>query len=210
MKKVKCDFCGNSMSVKPGQSTFCRKCNTDYSAEQIGQMLLKTELSGDFIEDEPPLDKSIQRRIMLNYLEKRKRDLEWKRKRRFMLTNLIGITMLSGYYFAIKIYLFGVTPWTIIFGIIMWVLCSLTSGVGYEWWLKNFNDRPLKRPEDGVFFFRSTNLKFHEAQMNLATDYAYFNKGEYFIRCAHCSKKFPIKKEASVFVCPNCHKYTEL
>ena len=59
MKKVKCDFCGNSMSVKPGQSTFCRKCNTDYSAEQIGQMLLKTELSGDFFEDEPPLDKSI-------------------------------------------------------------------------------------------------------------------------------------------------------
>ena len=102
---------------------------------------------------------------MLNYLEKRKREVKGKRKRRFMLT---------------------------------------------KWWLKNFNDRPLKRPEDGVFFFRSTNLKFHEAQMNLTTDYAYFNKGEYFIRCAHCSKKFPIKKEASVFVCPNCHKYTEL
>ena len=153
------------MSVKPGQSTFCRKCNTDYSAEQIGQMLLNTELSGDFIEDEPPLDKSIQRRIMLNYLEKRKRDLEWKRKRRFMLTNLIGITMLSGYYFAIKIYLFGVTPWTIIFGIIMWVLCSLTSGVGYEWWLKNFNDRPLKRPEDGVFF-----LPLHEFEISRSAD----------------------------------------
>ena len=210
MKKVKCDFCGKTMFVKPGQPTFCRKCNTDYSAEQIERMLLKTELSGELLGDEPPLDRDSQRRIMINYLEKRKRALDWKQKRRYMLLNFIGCAAFIVGLTALKIDLLGVTPWTIIFTIIMLVLAFLSSSAGYERWLRRFNERPFKHPYDGIFYLNSTNWKYNEAQLNLSADYAFFNKGEYFIRCVHCNKKFPIKKEAAVFVCPDCHKYTEL
>ena len=42
MKKFKCDFCGAEIAAGQGKPVFCKKCNCDYSAEEVDKKLKET------------------------------------------------------------------------------------------------------------------------------------------------------------------------
>ena len=87
MKKFKCDFCGAEIAAGQGKPVFCKKCNCDYSAEEVDKKLKET--SKEECINHSPVDKETQRRIMINNLEKRKNALESNRRKRFVLMGTV-------------------------------------------------------------------------------------------------------------------------
>ena len=108
MKKSKCDFCGAEIAAGQGKPVFCKKCNCDYSTEEVDKKLKET--SKDELINHSPVDKETQRRIMINNLEKRKNALESNRRKRFVL---MGTVVNSLYVVGLIVVLIMLLPFFI-------------------------------------------------------------------------------------------------
>ena len=49
-------------------------------------------------------------------------------------------------------------------------------------------------------------ISYYETKALLAEDYANFNKGKYYIRCANCNNAVPITSYTYEIKCPYCQK----
>lgn len=210
MKKFKCDFCGAEIAAEQGKPVFCKKCNCDYSAEEVDKKLKET--SEDEFINYSPVDKETQRRIMINNLEKRKNALESDRKKRFIVMETVVNSLYVVGLIVVLIMLLGFHFLFLIFGI-------LGIGWAYGGALKEYSTRvgTMKekpnysaRRDAGMYVRPSKNLEFYNKQMLLAEDYSNFEKEKYYIRCLHCETKLPITSETRAVVCPHCNHITAL
>ena len=210
MKKFKCDFCGAEIAAGQGKPVFCKKCNCDYSAEEVDKKLKET--SKDEFINHSPVDKETQRRIMINNLEKRKNALESNRRIRFVL---MGTVVNSLYVVGLIVVLIML----LVFHFLFLIFGILGIGWAYGGALKEYSnmvrtmeERPnySARRDSGKYFRPSKNLEFYNKQMLLAEDYSNFEKEKYYIRCIHCDTKLPITSETHAVVCPHCKKLTIL
>ena len=210
MKKFKCDFCGAEIAAEQGKTVFCKKCNCDYSAEEVDKKLKET--SEDEFINPSYVDKETQRRIMINNLEKRKNALESDRKKRFVVMETVVNSLYVVGLIVVLIMLLGFHFLFLIFGI-------LGIGWAYGGALKEYSTRvrTMKehpnysaRRDAGMYFRPSKNLAFYNKQMLLAEDYSNFEKEKYYIRCLHCETKLPITSETRAVVCPHCNHITAL
>lgn len=208
MKKFKCDFCGAKIAAEQGKPVFCKKCNCDYSAEEVDKKLKET--SEDEFINHSPVDKETQRRIMINNLEKRKNAVEWQRKRFFLIREIVIYSLFVIAFTVTLLVVIGFYYFILFLGLSFLALAYPLADADYDKYLERLKIDPYRPQTRGIYYRGRKNVEHDEKEAQLALDYANLKKGTYYVRCQHCGASFPITSDATTAVCPHCNRTTSL
>ncbi len=208
MKKFKCDFCGAEIAAEQGKTVFCKKCNCDYSAEEVDKKLKET--SEDEFINHSPVDKETQRRIMINNLEKRKNAVEWQRKRFFLIREIVIYSLFVIAFTVALLVVIGFYYFILFLGLSFLALAYPLADADYDKYLKRLKIDSYRPQTRGTYYRGRKNVEHDEKEAQLALDYANLKKGTYYVRCQHCGAPFSITSDATTAVCPHCKKLTIL